>query len=106
MKMGGAQEGGDGCLQIFKHPTQKESRSVSGIFFPLKKERTTGRWTAVDFSSFFSPGLMCTQVWYACTHRHTCVGACVCTCMWTPTADVGSLPQSLSTVFFEAGSLG
>lgn len=43
MKMGGAQERGDGCLQIFKHPTQKESRSVSGILFLLRKKRTTDR---------------------------------------------------------------
>lgn len=52
MKMGGAQERGDGCLQIFKHPTQKESRSVSGILFLLRKKRTTDRWTTVGFSSF------------------------------------------------------
>lgn len=104
MKMGGAQERGDGCLQIFKHPTQKESRSVSGIFFLLRKKRTTDRWTAVGFRLFFPP-VSCVHKCGMHVHIDTYVGECVCTCVWTPTADVGSLPQSLSTVSFEAGSL-
>lgn len=73
MKMGGTQEGGDGvCKYLNTYPTQKESRSVPGIFCPHRKKRTTSRWAAVGFSSSFPP-VSCVHMCGMRVHIDTCV---------------------------------
>lgn len=85
------------CKYLITYPTQKESLSVSGIFFFLRKKRTTSRWTAVSFSSSF-PLVSCVHMCGMRVHIDTRVWVHVC-------AHVCGHPRLISAVFLNHSPL-